>query len=146
MGYYVELTDVNFRIKKENNTDKDIVAKIKEQLLNDMKVVGSGGTYETGKEPIINYAWVDTEEIIRAKSIADLLNAFGYNPECDDENIISLWHGNEKIGNEKHLFKVISPYIEDGSYLSYCGEDMSLWQWSFDKGIMIEKTGKVVYE
>lgn len=94
-----------------------------------------------------NYAWVDTSEIKKAKNVEDLLRAFRWNPEIDEnEDIVDLYFTGEKLGDDEFLFNVIASGVESGSYIEMQGEDGTIWRWCFNDGKCEEKLAKIVFE
>ena len=48
----------------------------------------------------------------------------------------------EKLGDDEIFLSALAPYVEDGSYLEFEGEDGYSWRWSFKNGKLVEKTIK----
>lgn len=120
MGYYASMTNVNFYMDKVNKRHAYEAFK-KSSLASD------------ALEPI--------------HSIEDALDYFGYTAENDEEdNIISLEHNTEKLGDEEMLFFVIAPYVRSGSFIEMIGENNEMWRWFFLNGELKESTPKIEWE
>jgi len=137
MGYCITLVDSNFFIDNKNNVHREIVKNIKSILL----------SKESPKFQKSKYSWVDDEDIEKSKTIGDILEAFrySYSEDCDG-NIFKIFFDGEKLGDDKELFSILSPYIKEDSYLNFRGEDGCLWKWFFKNGHLKEKQGKIVFE
>ena len=144
MGYCIEIGSVEFKITKKKDKNKKIVDKLKKYFLEQVDTVGGGGNSNGERW----YAWVEMKDIKEAKTIGDFMEAFAYEPQYDTEtgDIVDLFFNGEKLGDDEFFFKTIAPYIEDGSYIEYIGEDNAFWKYVFKKGIMYVKNGTVVYE
>jgi hypothetical protein len=127
MGYCITLMDSNFRLKASKK--KEALAALKKM---DPSVNGRG-FWDGTKQ----WSWVDQKHINQAKSLEEALSIWRYCPEVDQEdNIISVDFDGEKIGQEDEMFKVIAPFVEDGSYIEMQGEDGAMWRWVFKNGEM----------
>lgn len=117
MGYSANLTETDFVIKYENIVQAFNAAKM----------------FLMNYDKDINY--VEKEDIESAQNIEDLFEVFGFEIEinlfADLSNIDFVW---EKLGEEIILLNLIAPYVEEGSYLQWNGEDGSTWRHVFKDG------------
>lgn len=133
MGYCMEMTDSEFKIKKENF----------ESALKSLKSVfvpENMNCYDRiGNICYPHFSWVDTRIVLKSKSIEEALREIRYDPEYDDNgNICNVKFTGQKRGCEKVFFTALAPYIESGSYISFRGEDGDAWKWSFNNGEVIQ--------
>jgi hypothetical protein len=80
------------------------------------------------------------------KSMEDILHALGFeNIDYDEEgNLIDLCYSS-KIGSEDHFFQSIAPFVKEGSYINWSGEDNSIWQWYFNGKEMVTKSAHITW-
>ena len=123
MGYYIDLTDSDFRVKKENFR-KAIIGFKATFMLDLIKI-----NREYKKE---HFDWIDTDRVLGSHNIDELLKYIRYEPIYNLEgNICKLKFIGEKDGDEYLLFNALAPYVEDNSYLSFEGCDGRKWRYIF---------------
>ena len=130
MGYYIEIIDSKVKIKKENF----------EEALLKLKHLFKPGTLhydyvfiEGTKYP--KYSFIATEKVILSNSIDEALEEIRYKPKFDKiGNIVNLEFTGEKYGDEIILFSTLAPFIEDGSFLKFRGEDGCIFRFDFLNG------------
>src|SRR3989304_4024719 len=116
MGYCIRLVDYDFIL----------AAAEKQAALLAMKAM-----------PNISYSWVDFDDVKRAKTLEEAMYAWSYRAEVDKGgNIVGVEFCAEKMGDEEEMFKAIAPFVKDGSYLEFTGEDDARWRWKFVNGVM----------
>lgn len=129
MGYYIEMTDSKFKIKKENF----------EKALENLKSVFVPENmnccdYIYGKQ-YPHFSWVNTDEVLRSTTLGDALEEIRYEPEYNNNgDICNVEFTGQKYGSEKVFFNALAPYVESGSYIAFEGEDGDKWKWSFNDG------------
>ena len=129
MGYYINMLDSNFVIKKENF----------EKALESLKSVFVPENmtcydYINGKE-YPHFSWVSTKLVLESKTLEEALEEIRYESKYDsDGNICRIEFTGEKYGDEDIFFAALAPYVEPGSFVSFEGEDGERWQWKFTDG------------
>lgn len=127
MGYFMEQTDSNFIIKKENFKD----------ALNNLKAVFTPDKmtcidYIQGKE-LPHFSWVNTDIVLDAETLEEALEEIRYNPIFNDNgDIINVKFIGEKYGDEEIFFAALAPFVEKDSYISFEGENGDKWIWCFN--------------
>lgn len=127
MGYYIEQTDSNFIIKKENFRD----------ALNNLKAVFTPDKmtcfdYIQGEE-LPHFSWVYTELVLDAETLEEALEEIRYDPIFNyNGDIINVEFIGEKYGDEEIFFAALPPFVEKDSYISFEGEDGRKWTWYFN--------------
>lgn len=109
MGYYIQQRATQMRIKAENFSN--VV-----EAINNYSTTGSVLYHFTGIEEAMDY--------------------IGFAIDIDDKtgDIINIEYINEKIGNLAEALKYIAPFVEDGCYIEFGGEDGALWRYMFSNG------------
>ena len=139
MGYCIDQTASSFFIPQEYH---GIALKaIKDFMLQSY-------TADSGMQVIRSYSWVDTDEVIQSETLPDALYAWRWEAfdHASDGDIDGIYFRGEKSGADDELFRVIAPYVKEGSYIAMRGEDGALWRWYFDGQRCIEQTGTVIWE
>lgn len=129
MGYCMNIGESNITIKKEKF---EMVVKAIQDLH------GKETCEDTCRGKITNthFSWVD-DDFYKYTDIKEIFEAWRWSPVLNEVgDIKSLSFTGEKYGDEDTLFKAIAPFVEDGSFISACGEDGDIWAWGFDGGWM----------
>ncbi len=137
MGYFMEQTDSNFIIKKENFRD----------ALNNLKAI-----FTPDKMPCIDYmqgiysshfSWVRTDIVLNSETLGEALEEIRYSPIFNDNgDIINVEFNGEKYGDEEIFFAALAPFVEKDSYISFEGEDGCKWTWYFNGKEVRKNHGK----
>lgn len=124
MGYGMQQLDSDFRIKHENF----------QQALNAIQSMYD----ETNRNCIRKYSVED--------SLPDELDEWDWQVEVDKAgDITGVCFVGDRMGSELDLFTAIAPYVENGSYINMIGDDLWIWQWYFDDGIVMTYRGEIVF-
>ena len=120
MGYYIQQRATQMRIKAENFSN--VV-----EAINNYSTTGSVLYHFTGIEEAMDY--------------------IGFAIDIDDKtgDIINIEYINEKIGNLAEALKYIAPFVEDGCYIEFGGEDGALWRYMFSNGACEEIAPKIIW-
>lgn len=129
MGYCIDMRSASFCIKKDNIPK---ALKAMKSMAKDTSKGGGGASF--GGKTTISFAWVDTKELVKVKTIEEAFAVWGYPVERGEKggDVSEIYYEFEKIGDERQMFEVIAPYVERGSYLEMSGEDNETWQWYFN--------------
>lgn len=129
----MHISDQQFRIDAEN---KDEALQAIKSLMYDTSADTLGT--ESGHNL---FSWMHGVEPEQWEILSDALSAWRFEPDTDiDGNILRLNFTGQKIGSEAQLFEVIAPYVEDGSYIEFKGEDGAVWRLLFYDGKMWRAT------
>lgn len=124
MGYCMSLEQAKFCIKKRN----------KLKALYAVKALKNG-------------SWVDDGALYETKTLEGAMHAWRYViTEDDKHNVDAIVFVGEKFGDDERLFKTLAPYIENGSFLEFHGEDGHMWRYVFKNGVMTDQTAKISWE
>jgi hypothetical protein len=143
MGYYMDMTDCKFHIPASKfgaalQAIKDIMFEN-----DDMH----GGAFAGGQMVERWYSWVNTDAVMMSDTLEQALAAWRWRGYTDANGDIDyLRFEGEKSGQDNALFRVLAPYVTEGSYVAMRGEDGALWRWYFDGNRCIEQEGRVVYK
>lgn len=135
MGYDVMTEESRLRIRAE---DKErgyrAVCAINAPEYNHLK---RGGSFGPGEERQYWYSWMPADYPSETETLEDVLDLVGFTVDLDDNgDIIGLSYGN-KTGAEDIFMLALAPYVEDGGYILWQGEDGDRWMWKFQDGTML---------
>lgn len=162
MGYFIGTTDTDFHIRKEN------FAKGYELLcrLNERDDLKSGrlfggpptpkpeGSRSVSDDPNRWFRWMNWNYDETCRNLDEILNQLGFhvvhentglNAIDDPGDIIDLGMENWK-GDEEVFLNALAPVVEDGSYLTFRGENGDHWRYVFRDGRMDTLQGRIVFD
>jgi len=141
MGYYVNITDQNFTVKKENfPAAYDALCAINDEKYNHLK---RGGSHGPDGQTAYWYSWMPENYPAETETLLDILDLLGFAVHLDsDGNIDSIGYDN-KTGNEEIFFMALAPYVKDGSWVLWHGEDDEIWGWEFADGRMYLRSVRI---
>lgn len=87
-------------------------------------------------------------EYTKEDDILDVIADFGLTAEVDNSgNIANIYHEDNKFYEDvlKSLFDVLAPFVEAGSYITFRGEDDSIWAYYFDGSECKEYQGQTIF-
>lgn len=119
MGYYANSREADFLIRKENFP----------KIINAVTQEGSTWLAET-------------------PPIEDVFEAFGFSAEFNERgDLYDVWYEHEKFHGDdlEEFFSAIAPFVVAGSYITFEGDDSSLWAYYFDGKTWEEYAGEVVF-
>lgn len=128
MGYYVTLTGAEFFVPENEETlahMKDIVSKYKK--IQRGGSMGPGGMRETW------FSWVMDSDILEAPSVEAIFNLVGFDT-TKENNGFQIDGYNSKQGQEEVFLAHIAPFVANGSYVEFRGEDMEVWKYEVIDG------------
>lgn len=115
MGYCINLIKSTAKIKIEN---EDKVLK----------------TFKKWQEETPRLGFTNKSDILDSDSIEELLENLRYECDTDSEYVYITDFFGEKYGEELTIHKVLAPFVEDGGYIEYKGEDGDVWRHLFKNG------------
>lgn len=91
--------------------------------------------------------WCDMAQLekkITAGDLPGVFEEFGFDVQQDDGNIVGLSYDN-KAGNEFELFRAIAPFMDDGMYVGFRGEDGEFYRYYFKNQEARQSEGTVSF-
>ena len=149
MGYFANITNQNFFVPKEN-FDAAYKAMCALNDRDDLKSGGSwGGDGITSDSPRPEgmtyhpakwFSWMPANYPAVCKDFLSILKELGFEYDLDDSGNLGLVHYDNKTGAEGHFFEAIAPFVQDGSFIEWRGEDGGEYRWLFTNGTCSEQT------
>lgn len=149
MGYYVRTIDSKVFLDKKHFDD--VYKKLCElNDYDDLKRGGShGGNQEIDTSDRYNktkwFSWMDYNYPQTCENMHAILTQVGFDCEYDDQgNLVELDYPDNKTGNEDYFLCCLAGYIQDGSFITFKGEeDDDYYRFIFEDGYMYRQYGKV---
>ena len=126
MGYYIDITGSDFRIDAENKSD---ALEAIFELMGDPTVDRRGGNRHHR-----HFSWLNNATPGEWIALEDAMEDWRFPVVTDEDgNVIGIQFTGQKIGQENLLFERIAPYVENGSYIQFTGEDNHVWRIEFSE-------------
>ena len=86
------------------------------------------------------FSWMPANYPAVCKDFLSILKELGFEYDLDDSGNLGLVHYDNKTGAEGHFFEAIAPFVQDGSFIEWRGEDGGEYRWLFTNGTCSEQT------
>jgi hypothetical protein len=136
MGYYVTLTGSDFTIPSDRL---------------DEAYGKTGGSWTAGDDGVstkteVWFAWMDADYPSKLKTTQEILEALGF--ECDQclDGSLNVYGYDSKTGAEDIFIAALAPFVPDGSYMEWQGEDRSMWRILFEKGEVKHQEATIIWK
>ena len=151
MGYYIQLVEGEFIIPTENLNKAYKTCC----LLNTENHLKRGGRFpknltkpsesKSCGDPNFWFAWMDWNYDETCNNLEEILEMLGFDAEKTDEGVTITGYDN-KTGDEEIFLNKLAPYVHQGSFLSFEGEDGEQWTYRFNNGKMETMHGQYFSE
>lgn len=151
MGYYVSTMNADFRIPAEN-LDKAYDALCALNARDELKTGGGGrevkpdDSQSVANDPTRWFSWMPWNYDEVYTTADEILNALGFETYKEDNGDVTILYYDSKMGAEEHFLRALAPFVTDGSYVEWRGEDGSMWRQEFGNGEMTELEGEIVWK
>lgn len=139
MGYYVNTEDINIVIPKDllEPAYKAVLA------MNENDDLKRGGSFGPKSERKCWFSWMP-EDLSTLPDLKAVLLDLGFEDTNYNANgDLVLGHYNNKTGQEDLFLHTIAPFVEEGSYAIWKGEDNAFYKWEFDGDAMKVIPGEI---
>jgi hypothetical protein len=142
MGYYASISDADWFMSAKHEeaalqTLKDLNKPENDHLKN-------GGSWSGGEKTSSWYSWMPSDYDQHVVSVAQVLEMLGFEVEATDAGTRILFY-DSKVGNENVFLAALAPYVEDGSYIVWTGEDGARWRHIYEGGKMYEQVPTITW-
>lgn len=144
MGYCVTMDCNNVNISLEN---ANAALQAVKDLQKDTSRMSGGCSAYQGQPAQFWYGFTIPAQIMQAATLIDVLKAWRYEAEEQDDGSISVsYFSGEKLADDAILWKALAPFVNPEAEILCTGEDDYHWKWTFTDNKFHELSGKVVYE
>ncbi|QWY81365.1 hypothetical protein SEA_RIZWANA_68 [Arthrobacter phage Rizwana] len=159
MGYYVKTRGIDFTIPKEH---LEAACKALKDLnkRDDLKTGGSWGPLRDAEGNLIYdengkiksgqterwFAWMSADYDKTLHSAEEILKEVGFEVYDNGESGIELSGYDSKSGQEEHFVAALAPFVREGSYIEWEGEDGELWRQVKVGDQIVTQSGYITYD
>jgi hypothetical protein len=134
MGYYVDLVEADFTIPER----EDVLEALRAMPTKYASLMRGGSSTEKW------FSWMNNEEIENAVSAQSVFEALGFDCFNYGNNTFALNSYNNKTGQEDLFLAVVAPFVENGSYTQWRGEDGEVWRYTVTDGKLTVQTPREI--
>lgn len=134
MGYYVDMTEAEWELPE----DPALLQILKEMPVK-YKSIQSGGSWGPNGQEEKWFSWTNDKEFEVATSCKSIAETFCFDTRTITEDKFELSSYNTKNGQQELFLAVTAPWVTEGSYTQWRGEDGEEWRW-------VAKNGKLHYQ
>ena len=139
MGYYVTLTDSTFVIPET----PEVLAAIHE-MDTQFDAIKRGGSFGPDGMTEKWFSWMP-KDLTKFETVREVFEALGF--ECYDSmngtDGIYLQSYDSKTGQEDLFLAVVAPFVEDGSYTEWRGEDGAMYRFTVVNGKLRSQSARI---
>ena len=136
MGYYVTTEDINIIVPKDllEPAYKAVLA------MNEDDNLKRGGSH--GAERKFWFSWMP-EDLSTLTDLKAVMENLGFDTNYNEAGDLVLGHYDSKTGQEDLFLDAIAPFVQEGSYAIWKGEDNHFYKWEFNDGKMLVIPGEM---
>lgn len=134
MGYYVDLVEADFTIPET----AEVLQALRE-MPKKYKALQRGGDGTNSW-----FSWMSDEEIESAESARFIFESLSFDCQDYGNGTFGLTSYNSKMGQEDLFLAVVAPFVENGSYTQWRGEDGELWRYTVERGKLTVQTPREI--
>lgn len=131
MGYYVRLTEAHFAIPER----EDVLQALKD-LNHRTDVKKYGGSWGAGGQTEAWFSWMPGNYDETVTSVQEVFDLLGFETEVKD-GLVYLTDYDNKTGQEDLFIETVAPFVNEGSYLVWCGEDNAMYRHEIRDGQLV---------
>jgi hypothetical protein len=142
MGYYVNITNSDFHIAADRKADAyEAVCRINAPEYDHLK---RGGSWGPDGKTAVWYSWMPADYPAETEKLEDVLDLLGFAYVITGDGDITDLQYDNKTGNEAIFFLAMAPYVQEGSTVTWVGEDHHAWIWEFADGTLYLRNVQMV--
>ncbi len=130
MGYFISGSG-EFTIEPKNIAAAYAAVVALNNVPDDAK---HGGSYANGIKTSSHFSWMPSD-LSTLPTLQEVFLTLGFEVSDDNEGGLTMHnypHG--KTGQEEFFAAAVAPFVENGGYFIWDGEDGEYWKWSFADG------------
>lgn len=139
MGYYVTLTESDWVIPES----PEVLAAI-HRMDTEWHEIKRGGSWGPNGVTEKWFSWMPAD-LSTLKSVREVFTDLGFEMNTVDDSKVSLWGYDNKTGQEELFLAAVAPFVKDGSYTEWRGEDGSIWRYAAVDGRLVYQEAELVW-
>lgn len=134
MGYYITMDKSTISVPKEKQ-DEAYKALCDLNLRNDLKTGGSWPRPDDieGPNPYVWFSWMEWDYPEKYSNLREVLTAVGFEVQETDDELRVVYY-DDKTGCEYVFLAALAPFMTDGCYSEWRGEDGEEWRHEYRDG------------
>jgi hypothetical protein len=148
VGYTVQLIKGDVLIVASDQMPAFEALRALDATRDDLKTGWSRGSDDVNSPGLQHWAFVESEDLASATTLADMLRALRFRPLIDPDGAIfgvELIDSPRNRGDERWIWATLAPFVSAGGELVWFGEDDQVVMWSFDGRGMTEHLGLLAF-
>lgn len=148
MGYTVQLIKGDVFIAASDQMPAFEALRHLDATRDDLKTGWSRESDDLNSPGHQHWAFVESDDIASAATLADILRALRFRPQIDPDGAIfgvELIDSPRSRGDERWIWATLAPFVSAGGELVWFGEDDQVVMWSFDGRDMTEHIGRLAF-
>ena len=146
MGYFVSTKEVSFVIPK-GKLDEAYKAVCELNQHNHLKRGGRWPREEKeGPHDGIWFSWMPWDYPEFFKDLKEVLNGVGFETEYTEDGGLDILYYDSKSGQEQLFLGALAPFVAEGSFIEWMGEDQTFWRDFVKDGKLIQQTPNITWE
>lgn len=144
MGYYVSINSSHWALPLEH--EAAALQALKDLNKPENNHLKRGGSYTGGEKNAHWFSWMDADYDQKYHYVKDILEALGFECFRDSQTgDLHILHYDGKIGQEELFLHALAPFVRDGSFIEWTGEDGARWRYRFEGGEMFADDGVITW-
>lgn len=140
MGYFVTLTSADWVIPET----PEVLAAI-HRMDAEWDELKRGGRWSGDGVQEKWFSWMPAD-LSTLTSVRDVFTTLGFETSTVDESAVGLWGYDNKTGQEELFLAAVVPFVKDGSYTEWRGEDGEIWRYKADDGKLMYEQASLVWD
>lgn len=132
MGYFVEIVECNFVIPER----EDVLQVLRD--LNKRDDLKRGFEYIGGKVTDRYFSWMPSDYDETVSTVRGIFELLGFQTEQFDNDIHLLGY-DDKTGQEALFLSAVAPFVSEGSFIVWRGEDNAMWIDEVSNGVLTQR-------
>ena len=146
MGYYVMTKEVSFMIPKEK-LDEAFKAVCELNQHNDLKRGGRWPRDEKdGPHENVWFSWMPWDYHETCDGLGEVLEHLGFEVADTENGGLVILYYDSKTGQETLFLEALAPFVAEGSFIEWMGEDQTFWRDFVKDGKLIQQAPNITWE
>lgn len=136
MGYFVTITEADFQIP-----EREDVLQVLKDLNHDPSVIKRGSGWQNGQKIGSWFSWMPENYDEHVTSVKEVFELLGFDTREHEDTggnrLVELVGYDSKIGQEDLFLMAVAPFVSEGNYINWRGEDGALYRHEVRDGALL---------